>query len=323
MSTLLFSNNASTALASTLAASSGATTCSVTTGTGAEFPSPGAGQYFVVTLQGAVNPALNEICWCTNVTGDTLTLVRGQEGTSIQAWAIGDTVANYWTAGQAAAMQQLSTAQQQAGNYAVDSGTANAMVAALSPAPASLASMVGAPVRIKKSAAANTGAVTLNLNGFGIKSVVLPGGAALVSGELPANGLLTVSYDGTSFEVQSLLNLPAAPTPAFTQYAQSGQTSVSASVSWAHGLGVQPKGFSVVMHCVSADSGFSVGDELQCPVIGYDGVAGGTAQGMSVSCNVTSVTVAYSGNLGSTNPSTGAYVNLTAADWKFIFRAWA
>lgn len=87
----------------------------------------------------------------------------------------------------------------QAGAYAwgVDTGTANAMVTALTPAPTAL--VQGLRAFIKKSAAANTGAVTLNVNGLGAVSVLDSTGAALASGALTGNFLLHVVYDGTSW----------------------------------------------------------------------------------------------------------------------------
>jgi hypothetical protein len=44
-----------------------------------------------------------------------------------------------------------------------------------------------------------TGAVTLNVSGTGAKSVVTRTGAALVSGNIAANTLFGVVYDGTSW----------------------------------------------------------------------------------------------------------------------------
>lgn len=110
--------------------------------------------------------------------------------------------------------------QQQAGNYAADSGTANALVVALSPAPANLAAMADAPVRILKGAAANTSAVTLALNGFAAKPVIWADGTALGAGDLPGGSLFTVLYDGTTnFVLQSV---PFAP-PMFSDVqAQAG-----------------------------------------------------------------------------------------------------
>jgi len=49
---------------------------------------------------------------------------------------------------------------------------------------------------------ANTGAATLNINGLGAKSIVKAGGAALKSGNIKANGVYTLVYDGSVFQLQ-------------------------------------------------------------------------------------------------------------------------
>lgn len=88
--------------------------------------------------------------------------------------------------------------QEQEGNYAIDTGTANAMVITLSPVPASWASLIGAPIRIRKSGAASTAGVVLNVNGLGNKTVQHADGSGMGVGELPANGLIEVAYDGAN-----------------------------------------------------------------------------------------------------------------------------
>ncbi len=81
-------------------------------------------------------------------------------------------------------------------NYAIDSGTANAMVASISPTPAELKS--GLIVRIKKSAVTNgPGAVTLALNGFSAKPVLRMDGTALRALDLPASMPFEAMYDIT------------------------------------------------------------------------------------------------------------------------------
>jgi len=87
--------------------------------------------------------------------------------------------------------------------YAADSGTANAMVATLTPAPPSFAALTGWSIKIKKGAADNTSSVTLNLNGFGAKPVVHPDGSNVLPGELPSSGMATVVPDGTSYQLQN------------------------------------------------------------------------------------------------------------------------
>lgn len=198
MSLLIFSNNATTTLGAPL--SSGSTTALLAPGSGALFPNPSAGQYFVLSFFDALTHLVTEIVWVTARSVDTLTIVRGQEGTTPASWLTGDVAANYWTAGQAAAMIQVAQLQQQATNFAVDSGSANALVATLTPAPPSLAFLAGAPLRIQ-AAAANTGAATLNVNGLGAVAIVNADGSALTAGQITAGQISEVTYNGTSFNL--------------------------------------------------------------------------------------------------------------------------
>ena len=108
MSTIVFSNNANTTLQSGI--NNTATSLTVALGTGAEFPSPGAGQYFVLTLNDVASGLVYEVMHCTSRTGDTLTVVRGQESTSAVAWLAGDYVRSGPTAGQMSAMVQSDSA---------------------------------------------------------------------------------------------------------------------------------------------------------------------------------------------------------------------
>ena len=94
---LLSANNANTTLAAGI--SSSTTTIILATGTGALFPSPGTNQYFPLTLNDALTGLVYEICWCTSRTGDNLTVLRGQEGTTARAWLLGDYAYNANTAG--------------------------------------------------------------------------------------------------------------------------------------------------------------------------------------------------------------------------------
>ncbi|WP_244619225.1 DUF2793 domain-containing protein [Rhizobium sp. 18055] len=85
-------------------------------------------------------------------------------------------------------------------NYAAAAGTANALTVTLAPIPATLASLNGAPIRVK-AAATNTGAATLNVNGFGAVPIVKFGQAALTGGEIPAGETIELLYNGTSFQL--------------------------------------------------------------------------------------------------------------------------
>jgi hypothetical protein len=86
MPLILFSNNASGALASSI--TTAATTITLTTGAGAQFPAISGGNYFYATLTDASNNL--EIVKVTARASDVLTVVRAQEGTIARAYAAAD-----------------------------------------------------------------------------------------------------------------------------------------------------------------------------------------------------------------------------------------
>ncbi len=97
MAAPIFTNDASSTLAAAI--TSTATSLTLVTGGGASFPSPAAGQYFVATLISQSNPNTYEIIQVTARSTDTLTIVRGQEGTTALSWNIGDFCNHQITAG--------------------------------------------------------------------------------------------------------------------------------------------------------------------------------------------------------------------------------
>lgn len=89
MPNMLFTNNAATTLASSI--NNSVTSLTVATGTGALFPTLGAGQYFFCTLANTAGTV--EIIKVTARSGDTFsTIIRGQDGTSATSWNSGDKV---------------------------------------------------------------------------------------------------------------------------------------------------------------------------------------------------------------------------------------
>lgn len=208
----VFGNNVSSTLGS--AAGAGDVTLTLAAGTGSTFPLPVSGQQAAATLvaAGSTTGVPNEVVYYTGVTGDTLTGVqRGQEGTTAAAWAVGATVASLWTKGQAAALAQQVDVQEQAGNFAIDGGSANAGAVTLSVAPANQAALLGVELRIQKSAAPNTGAYTLNVQGFGAQPVTFLG-TPLISGDLLANGIFIVMWDGAEYQLLTPTPQSTSPT---------------------------------------------------------------------------------------------------------------
>lgn len=108
--TLLAANNAQTTIAAAINAT--ATTVSLAAGTGTLFPAPVSGtSYFKLTLIDAATEQLTEIVHVTARSGDSLTILRGQEGTTARAWSANDIAANMMTAGSLSLMAQYDTVE--------------------------------------------------------------------------------------------------------------------------------------------------------------------------------------------------------------------
>ncbi|HVY15946.1 MAG TPA: hypothetical protein VHB27_12015 [Rhodopila sp.] len=112
----VFANNDTTTLAATITSSQ----TSITLVNGASFPTPAAGQFFPLTLISASNSSIFEITHCTARSGNTVTVVRGQEGTTAAAFNAGDLAQNLLTA---AVMSQMMQWPQQGMQAFFTSGT--------------------------------------------------------------------------------------------------------------------------------------------------------------------------------------------------------
>lgn len=94
---LEYVNNYDSTLASGI--SNTATTLPLVAGGGTPLAGIGAGNYFIATIVAAANPNTFEIIHITAVSGDNLTIVRGQEGTTALNWSSADLVQIRVTAG--------------------------------------------------------------------------------------------------------------------------------------------------------------------------------------------------------------------------------
>lgn len=244
MTQFVIANNVNTQLAA--AASSGATTLTLASST--NLPTLSAGQIMPLTLNDAATGQNYEIVYVTAISGVTLTVTRAQEGTGALNWSIGDYAYCAPTAGtvamtsgnpndtfQVAASTALTHApqtgqvQRSAFNYAgLAGGTANAITATLSPAPASYTDYLMVTVRI---AATNTGSVSLNVNGLGVVPVIGQGHQTLQGGELFAGGFATFAYS-TNYSEAILLEctggaLQIAPATQSQHAVQLGQANTA------------------------------------------------------------------------------------------------
>ena len=119
--TMQIANNATSVLAGAI--NTTVTSLQVAAGTGALFPqvTTASGQYFCLTLIQAAAPTNFEIVHVTNVSGDTFTIVRHQEGTSALSFIANDLAQNLITAGFLLGMIQIpqDAANATAARYAL------------------------------------------------------------------------------------------------------------------------------------------------------------------------------------------------------------
>jgi len=88
--------------------------------------------------------------------------------------------------------------------FGTDNGTANAANVTLPVAFGNLSQMRGWDIRVQKISAANSGNMTVNVNGIGATALTHADGTQLNTAELPANGIFSMSCNGSAFQLQSL-----------------------------------------------------------------------------------------------------------------------
>jgi len=129
MAVFVFANNCNTTLASPIT-TTGQT--SITLTSSANLPSVSAGQQFALTLNDAATQSVFEVVYVTAISGATLTVVRGQEGTSATTWLASDYAFASVTQGILAVLQAGSSSQAYATSTLTASGeitSAGAIVA--------------------------------------------------------------------------------------------------------------------------------------------------------------------------------------------------
>jgi hypothetical protein len=188
-------NNAAGTLASGITNSQ--TSLTLTATHGARFPTLGASDYFYSTL---ADPSNNlEVVKVTARAGDVLTVVRGQDGTTGLAYSAGDR----FELRPCNAM--LEALDQEAIDAVIASGT-DTYTGNLDPVPNGYNTD---QIYFVKFPNANTvAAPTLNLNSYGAKTIKRIGGAALVSGNIKANMIGMLLYDGTDMILLNPIDLP-------------------------------------------------------------------------------------------------------------------
>tara|TARA_R100001463_G_scaffold135227_1_gene198286 strand:+ start:3964 stop:5187 length:1224 start_codon:yes stop_codon:yes gene_type:complete len=137
---------------------------------------------------------------------------------------------------------------------ATDSGSANTYAIALTPA---VTAYVAGQVFHFKAANASTGASTLNVNALGAKNIKKKNDQDIASGDIEENAIVSVIYDGTSFQMTSQLGTAGGSMSSFTLTGDSGSNqtiSDSNTLDIAGGTGIDTVVGSTDTVTVSVDS---------------------------------------------------------------------
>lgn len=180
--------------------------------------------------------------------------------------------------------------------YAVTTGSANNYI--LTPSPAITEYTAGQGFNIKINVT-NTGPSTINVSNLGAKDIVRPAASALVGGELVADSVYRIVYDGTNFQIEGLLYNPTG-----------GLSTLASAVSGTTDLG------SVSTHLVAitgtnAITSFGTSATLSNPLyfIRFTGI-------LTLTHNGTSLIIPGAANITTANGDTAIVEYLGSGNWK-------
>ena len=137
---------------------------------------------------------------------------------------------------------------------ASDTGSANTYAIALTPA---VTAYVAGQVFHFKAANTSTGASTLNVNALGAKNIKKKNDQDIAAGDIEQNAIVSVIYDGTSFQMLSQLGTSAGSMSSWTLSGDSGSNQTindGNTVDIAGGTGIDTVAGSTDTVTVSIDA---------------------------------------------------------------------
>ena len=190
------------------AATSTDTSLSITSATG--IPALVDGQALPITLINAATQTVYEICYITAISGTTITVLRGQEGTVAQSWSIGDLVKSCRTSGTTGSVVGTLVP---AGSFTLPAGTSRTLVLTDSITADSTFTLPAAPLAgtgftVFGSAAAYTTTVASPVTS-GSPYIEMPDGSQVYSYVIPASSPgagIRLDFDGTNYRATTFGN---------------------------------------------------------------------------------------------------------------------
>lgn len=273
MADLQWKDNAESVLTANILNTDVPATVSVTAGHGAKFPALTGSQWFPIIIVDETT-AYEELKVTARAT-DTMTATRAQGGTTARNFSIGDAV---YLPFVKSVLDQLLYIQDAANGKphwcGAAGGTTNART--LSGSPAFTALVDGMLVSFR-SGANNSGAMTLDVDGLGVKSLLQVDGSALVSGMVKNGGHYLAQYNGTAW---ILLN-GYVPNTISTALTISGALNIAGAT-----IDLIPSGMQIQMFQTTIPTGWTLVSSNNDRVIinrSTNTVAGGTGGSWTIS----------------------------------------
>lgn len=213
--------------------SAAATSIVLATSEGGKLPDPALGQYNLTwwNVTDFADPSDDpnvEIVRITAKAGDTITIVRGQEGITATTKNIGGKIYRMGITFTKKMLTDIQTqVQNGVWNTAPDLGAVNAANLTLSPAPTAY---VDGFTVILIPAFTNTGSATLQLNGLGFGTILKRNSQALEAGDMEANVPYLMVRKGTNWFIFNQIALPRAYGDLFATSNAVASTFASAGV---------------------------------------------------------------------------------------------
>ncbi len=182
-----------------------------------------------------------------------------------------------------------------------DTGSANAYAIALTPA---VTAYVAGQVFHFKAGNASSGASTLNVNALGTKNIKKKNDQDIAAGDIEEDAIVSVIYDGTSFQMLSQLGTSAGSMSSFTLTGDSGSNQTindGNTVDVAGGDGIATVVGATDTVTVAADLKSNGGLVIESSKIAVD-LAGSSITGtLAISDGGTGATSLASANIVATN----------------------